>query len=79
MSVATSLTNALLVIAAIMGASYVIFRTPTIKWKDILVAAGFAVVPALIITGIIGGVSATALAVVLGIVAGHSITLLDDD
>lgn len=79
MPVATLLTIGVLVFAAAIGAWAVLTRSPSVDWKDFLHATGFAVVPALIIAGIVGGVSRTAIAVLLGIAAGHAITLLDDD
>lgn len=79
MAIATLLTQLILLSAVPIGAGYVLTNAPTIKWKDVLIALGIAVMPVLVALAIQGLFSGMMIAIFLGVVSGHIITHLDDD
>lgn len=79
MPLATTVITLIVLSAAVIGAGYALTSVPSIKWPDILIAAGFAGLPFVVIVAIQDGLSMTATAAILGLFGGHVITHLDTD
>lgn len=79
MSLAVNAVQLLVLLSVVIGAGYALVSVPKIKWPDILVAAGFAGLPLVLVVAIQGGLSQIATAAIFGLFAGHVLTHLDED
>lgn len=79
MSLAVTLIQLIVLSAVVIGAGYALTSVPSIKWPDILVAAGFGGLPLVLIVALHGGLSEIATAAIFGLFGGHVLTHLDSD
>lgn len=79
MPLATTLIILIVLSSVVIGSGYALTSVPTIKWRDILIAAGFAGLPMVVIIAIQGGLTQIATAAIFGLFSGHVVTHLDSD